>query len=1660
MKNYPLLDKDFLNKLDQQKNKILYAKIISLTFDEFPIEEITGKVTGGSINIDGTSAIRRSCSVSLIAEDVNINDYYWGVNTKFQLYIGIENHIDDQYDKIIWFKQGIFLITSFSTSLQLNGYNISIQGKDKMCLLNGDISGNITSLTVDFGKYDQIDSNGNIVTRSYQIKEILKEAIHQYAQEPYGNIIIKDLDMSGLELMEYRGNIDMFLLIKDDIVTGYKFEDEDSNESEYYIYINDSTTPTENIFLKNIPIYDDRISKEFGEESNIIPTKVTTLEQFAAAPKSAWTVARIQYGDTCGYRETELTYPKDLISNINESITQSLLDKIVQMLGEYEYFYDIDGHFVFQRKATYNNNSWNSIQNSTDPDDLYVENAAYTSALTYSFLDSNLITAFQNTPNITNLKNDFAIWGTKKSGDNEIPIHLRYAIDDKPKYYKSFSGKTYLTIEEYQRLQALDLLQEDQNVIIISNQSRFKQTPLPEGLSEKWWEIDDWTRRFLYFCDVNNEHDINYYLNLTGQDIFDIVSQYIQEAPDENVHDFHYYVYQLRQQLKYFATEWATEDWLNVFPKPSNANDSYYYAGIERAAQYNRDYWAWLIDTNYSDETGKEYIVSIEHGSATTNIGDYPTSTPGSGCGHSFDFALSRKQLYGDRYRVYFYNPTIPDTLKDDTTFIEKEETSEEIITTNNYFICDWREIIYQMAYDYYHYQHNDNYNAMVAQNNKNYYPDGVTKYEQYYIDIYGFWRDLYNPFPESINSHIVDMSLPSLYKWENNKFTELSLESEENVIISKPQEVVDEDGLFYYVTGKDKYTPYVVSTSTQEYYSYELFKDLSKIKYDPAKTYIKHNGTSSSVCEDIGYKQVNLTLTSYRSGYYWILDNLNNFVLDPEYKQITFSNELIYLPNKYYIFKNGKYVISDKKTIDNNETYYIRNSFDENQIYYEKSIYFQLGYKYYTGESWQKVNNFGAGIHYYTQNYYQLSLSGKYKKNEDGTFEKDNNATVKYEKVANPGPNVEIGYEEEIYVDPNIDYYELLTTTSMNIYSKVTSFMKGKRYYKKNGNNYEYDDSVIFELNKVYFIKRDDNDREIINLIEENKNNYYCLDIQKQDYINESTFFNSSNHGITKGSQAIFFPGEIYYCYYKQNYNNLDNGYYYLKGQYYYLSTSEVFNSNQTYYSDIYGTVAAITREQYAANLYYLKGNNNQKMFTKYNILHRFKKGYEYYIIENENNKSLIYDKNYLLATFYPREETIFYILNGKDFIPITLTQTEFNNRGNTEYYLAYGKYNYYCYTDNILNHLILIKKPYNPNAIYYKKDNSKTYKQNYVGQLAENNWNNTDYYELTSAITFELSTSYESGVDYYLFPTLNTYNNNINNKLENLEEEDWTEDLYKLVNPVGIYLKDNFNIKTYWSSLTKNPESLIFWFDFLDVSNGGDLAQYSAHLIGNRPKSINDKDVRSIYYRDVPTVIFKDNNSAYVKVFINEEKFNSAGTEKNPDIYYIYDSINNSFIAVTSYSEELEAYIINKDGTTTDVGSNNYYETINTYAKNNNSLIKKYEPTEDYYRRWNYTQDGQTGYTYVNIISAIDNLFSISSQKKSAFDILDNFLYNNSYCTETISITAIPIYHLSPNTRILVRDDKTGINGEYIVSKISLPLTYNGTMNISATKAVKRIY
>jgi hypothetical protein len=89
--------------------------------------------------------------LTLAAKEFLLHDYYWGFNTKFRLFIGLTNTVNPEYPEIIWFKMGTFLISSFSTSQTLNNYSISIQGKDKMCRLNGEMGGTVMPLSWDFG---------------------------------------------------------------------------------------------------------------------------------------------------------------------------------------------------------------------------------------------------------------------------------------------------------------------------------------------------------------------------------------------------------------------------------------------------------------------------------------------------------------------------------------------------------------------------------------------------------------------------------------------------------------------------------------------------------------------------------------------------------------------------------------------------------------------------------------------------------------------------------------------------------------------------------------------------------------------------------------------------------------------------------------------------------------------------------------------------------------------------------------------------------------------------------------------------------------------------------------------------------------------------------------------------------------------------------------------------------------------------------------------------------------------------------------------------------------------------------------------------------------------------------------------------------------------
>lgn len=630
----PLADKDFLRELDQNREREVFAKIVSLDYDENPIEEITGRVSSGTVSVDGSSSVRRSCSLSLIAQELNIHDFYWGLTTKFKLYSGLKNNINSKYPDIIWFPLGMFVISSFNTSQNINSYTVSIQGKDKMCLLNGTLGGTVMSLTADFGTETIEDESGESYKQDLPIKNIIREVVHEYAREPYHNIIINDLDTYGLELMEYRGSSPMYILINqsdeavnirmdlsmDNMYLGkYKdgryvwsikpgvFLDKPKIMIDGYSLVTVYDTRLESLDVEQHP---DRISIFYGGKDN-------------GGNDSYYTVMKAEYGSSVGYKITELTYSGDLIAQVGSPVTTAVLDKIVSMLGDFEYFYDLQGRFIFQRKKTYINTSWNNIRSDSENKQVYVESAAYTSEVTYSFENSSLITSFQNSPDFDNLRNDYSIWGTKTTvSGNEIPVHLRYALDKKPIRYINYEGDIYSTNEDNELF--IGQIQCDWRELIYQMASDYMKHnrdddfTIQVGKNNPDYYPDGYTGYEVYYTDIysfwrelyNPDYESTYSICYVTK------SNYEQAMKDKKIE--YYWYDQCTDKAAYIPeNDYFYKDAYGIFQKVHSMtaeklknNSSYYYTLIkcDETMPYvnNRDYYTksegdYVTLKNYKD---------------------------------------------------------------------------------------------------------------------------------------------------------------------------------------------------------------------------------------------------------------------------------------------------------------------------------------------------------------------------------------------------------------------------------------------------------------------------------------------------------------------------------------------------------------------------------------------------------------------------------------------------------------------------------------------------------------------------------------------------------------------------------------------------------------------------------------------------------------------------------------------------------------------------------------------------------------------------------------------------------------------------------------------------------------------------------------------------
>ena len=80
-----------------------------------------------------------------------------------------------------------------------------------MCMLNGDVSGTLP-FSVDFATIENISEDGTTITyEQIKVKDIIRHAVEELGGELPHNIIINDLEESGLELLEYKGEDPIYL---------------------------------------------------------------------------------------------------------------------------------------------------------------------------------------------------------------------------------------------------------------------------------------------------------------------------------------------------------------------------------------------------------------------------------------------------------------------------------------------------------------------------------------------------------------------------------------------------------------------------------------------------------------------------------------------------------------------------------------------------------------------------------------------------------------------------------------------------------------------------------------------------------------------------------------------------------------------------------------------------------------------------------------------------------------------------------------------------------------------------------------------------------------------------------------------------------------------------------------------------------------------------------------------------------------------------------------------------------------------------------------------------------------------------------------------------------------------------------------------------------
>ena len=568
VKQYPYLnDISFLNQIYGQHNKTQYVKITVLDWHERVIQEVQGRVTSASMSVNGDSSVRRTANLSikiLNNDELYANsDSLFTINKKIFIELGIKNnfaHLNQYKDyPTIWFPFGVMIIQNYSISKDTNGINLSLSLGDKMCLLNGD-AGGVIPASVNFESVDTLGPDGDLHTEWERINQIIPEMLNHFGEEDLNRIIVNDVDNKIKQVLKWKGANPLYMFI-------------DKTDFRNIIY-STIKAPT-NLNLNN------------------------------------WTIKTILTNYDAGYTYTDFVYPGELVAGAGDSIC-TVLDKIKNTLGNYEYYYDVFGNFIFQeKKNNLNTTKWRETYNKITTQHNEYLPYRYNTGLNhsvYDFKDSEFIISYNNSPQFNMIKNDFVVWGTRKDSNGmELGCRYHLAIDKRPflEEDKKIDVAICFDTSMYDKIRRAYVLDRS-----FATLDQLKQN-YPEGIVGKYYYLSSEDAVYTWVKDINEYQTA--YLNYQSSGISTQATT--TTVASENTDVVPGYVrlplatcYGVKQNDSFVLDK--DTDWRNIL----------YFEGLINAAKGTDTgyYWAELCN-----EWPKIYDMEYSAPGATTKIGKW-----------------------------------------------------------------------------------------------------------------------------------------------------------------------------------------------------------------------------------------------------------------------------------------------------------------------------------------------------------------------------------------------------------------------------------------------------------------------------------------------------------------------------------------------------------------------------------------------------------------------------------------------------------------------------------------------------------------------------------------------------------------------------------------------------------------------------------------------------------------------------------------------------------------------------------------------------------------------------------------------------------------------------------------------------------------------------